>query len=93
MRLVETTIRFSAGTLEKLRFLAHVRSLEAGRTVTWNALVRDLVETHLLGGLSRHDAQLYLSRRTIGPSPWAPETPLQTAILDACAADIGRSVA
>ena len=45
------------------------------------------IETNLLGGLSRHDAQIYLSKRTIGPSPWTLETPLQTAILDACSGD------
>jgi tetratricopeptide (TPR) repeat protein len=46
----------------------------------WN----DAIETHLLGGLSRHDAQIYLAKRSIGPSPWTSETPLQSAILDAC---------
>jgi hypothetical protein len=45
------------------------------------------IETHLLGGLSRHDGQLYLSRRQVGPSPWASETPLQVAILDVSAGD------
>jgi hypothetical protein len=48
MKLVETSIRFSPGTLEQLKYLAHLRSLETGRTVTWNGLVRDLVERHLL---------------------------------------------
>jgi predicted DNA-binding protein len=49
MRKVETSIRFSPGTLERLKTLAHLRSLETGKTVTWNALVRDCVEKHLLG--------------------------------------------
>jgi hypothetical protein len=49
MRKVETSIRFSPGTLDRLRYIAHIRSLETGKTVTWNGLVRDLVEKHLLG--------------------------------------------
>ncbi|HEV3168168.1 MAG TPA: tetratricopeptide repeat protein [Isosphaeraceae bacterium] len=49
---------------------------------------KDAIESHLLGGLSRHDAQIYLSRRTIGPSPWTPQTPFQTAILDTCSSDV-----
>jgi predicted DNA-binding protein len=49
MRKVETSIRFSPGTLERLKTLAHLRSLETGKTVTWNALVRECVEKHLLG--------------------------------------------
>jgi hypothetical protein len=51
----------------------------------WNGLIK----TCLLGGISRHDAQIYLSKRTIGPRPWAEETSLQKAILDACAEDPG----
>jgi hypothetical protein len=50
MKKVETSIRFSPGTLDKLKFKAHLLSLETGRTITWNALVRDCVEKHLLGG-------------------------------------------
>jgi predicted DNA-binding protein len=50
MRKVETSIRFSPGTLERLKYLAHLRSLETGRTVTWNGLVRDVVEKQLLDG-------------------------------------------
>jgi hypothetical protein len=46
----------------------------------WNGAI----ETTLLGGLSRHDAQIYLARRQIGAPPWSPETPLQSAILDTC---------
>jgi hypothetical protein len=49
MRKVETSIRFSPGTLQRLKDIAHLRSLETGKTVTWNGLVRDLVEKHLLG--------------------------------------------
>lgn len=49
MRKVETSIRFDAGTLEELKRIAHVRSLETSKTVTWNALVRECVEKHLLG--------------------------------------------
>jgi hypothetical protein len=49
VRKVETSIRFSPGTLEKLKVIAHLRSLETGRTVTWNGLVRECVERHLLG--------------------------------------------
>ena len=44
MNKIETSIRFSAGTLERLKDIAHVRSLETGRTVTWNGLVREVVE-------------------------------------------------
>jgi predicted DNA-binding protein len=53
MKKVETSIRFSPGTLERLKTLAHLRSLETGRTVTWNALVRECVEKHLLGEQAR----------------------------------------
>jgi hypothetical protein len=53
MRKVETSIRFSPGTLDRLKHLAHLRSLESGRQVTWNALVRDCVEKHLLGGATQ----------------------------------------
>ena len=49
-KLVETSIRLSPGTLERLRLKAHLMSIESGKTVTWNALVRSCVETHLLGG-------------------------------------------
>ena len=45
---------------------------------------KDAIEKHLLGGLSRHDAQIYLAKRVIGPSPWTPEAELQKAILDVC---------
>ncbi len=44
----------------------------------------DALETHRLGGFSRHDAQIYLAKRGIGPQPWAAETPLQTGMLDTC---------
>jgi hypothetical protein len=50
MKLIETSVRFSPGTLERLKLMAHLRSIASGRTVTWNALVRDCVEQHLLGG-------------------------------------------
>ena len=46
---------------------------------------KDAIETHLLGGFSRHDAQIYLAKRMIGPPPWETETRLQRAILDTCA--------
>jgi hypothetical protein len=49
-KLVETSIRLSPGTLERLRLKAHLMSIESGTTVTWNALVRSCVERHLLGG-------------------------------------------
>jgi tetratricopeptide (TPR) repeat protein len=42
------------------------------------------IQPHKLGGLTRQEAQLYLARRGIGQSPSAPESPLQSAILDAC---------
>jgi len=46
------------------------------------------IETHLLGGLSRHDARIYLAKRAIGSDSYNdPETPLQTAILDTCCED------
>jgi hypothetical protein len=48
MKLVGTSVRFSPGTLDRLKTLAHLRSLETRRTVTWNGLVRDCVERHLL---------------------------------------------
>jgi hypothetical protein len=51
-KLVGTSVRFSPGTLDRLKTLAHLRSLETRRTVTWNGLVRDCVERHLLGGES-----------------------------------------
>lgn len=50
MRKVETSIRFSPGTLDRLKYLAHIRSLESGKTTTWNQMVRECVEKHLLGG-------------------------------------------
>jgi hypothetical protein len=50
MKLIETSVRFSAGTLERLKLMAHRMSIESGRTITWNALVRECVERHLLGG-------------------------------------------
>jgi hypothetical protein len=34
--------------------MAHLLSLQTGRTVTWNALVRECVERHLLGGTAPH---------------------------------------
>jgi hypothetical protein len=49
VKLVETSIRFSPGTMEQLKRIAHLRSLETGKTVTWNEIVRELVERHLLG--------------------------------------------
>jgi hypothetical protein len=49
VKKVETSVRFSPGTLERLRLLAHLRSINTGKQVTWNALVRDCVERHLLG--------------------------------------------
>jgi hypothetical protein len=49
--LVETSVRFSRGTLGQLKLLAHLRSIESGTTVTWNGLVRECVEKHLLGGV------------------------------------------
>jgi len=48
MNLVETSIRLSRGTLERLRLLAHLRSIETGENVTWNGLVRECVERYLL---------------------------------------------
>jgi hypothetical protein len=56
-----SSIRFSPGTLERLRRLAHLKSLETGRTVTWNALVRDLVEKDLL---AKGEADLQSPPRT-----------------------------
>ena len=50
MSLETTSIRFSKGTLPRLKVLAHLKSLETGQTVTWNALGRELVENHFLGG-------------------------------------------
>jgi hypothetical protein len=58
MRKVESSIRFSPGTLEQLRLMAHLRSIETGKTVTWNALVRDCVERYLLGGTGPGGKQL-----------------------------------
>jgi hypothetical protein len=57
MRLVETSVRFSPGTLEQLKLMAHLRSIESGRTVTWNALVRDCVERHLVGSEGRQGGE------------------------------------
>jgi hypothetical protein len=53
MAMDTSSIRFSPGTLDRLRVLAHLRSLEAGREVSWNELVRECVEKHLLGGEAR----------------------------------------
>lgn len=50
MAMDTSSIRFSPGTLEQLRFMAHIRSLEAGKQISWNELVRDVVEKQLLGG-------------------------------------------
>jgi hypothetical protein len=49
MPMETTSIRFSKGTLPRLKTFAHLKSLESGRTVTWNSLVRELVEAHFLG--------------------------------------------
>jgi hypothetical protein len=49
MSMTTSSIRFAEGTLDKLRILAHVRSLETGIHVSWNELVRECVEKHLLG--------------------------------------------
>ena len=51
MRKVETSIRFSPGTLERWKYLAHIRSLESGKAVTWNQMVRECVDRHLLAGI------------------------------------------
>ena len=43
------------------------------------------LDQHLLGGLSAHDAQLFLSRCEIGPAPEeSSTTPLQEAIIKCC---------
>ncbi len=42
-------------------------------------------ETLALCGFSRHDGRIYLAKGNVGPMPPASESPLQTAILDACA--------
>jgi hypothetical protein len=49
-KLVGTSVRFSPGTMARLRTLAHLRSIELGKTISWNKMVRDVVEKHLLGG-------------------------------------------
>ena len=38
----------------------------------------------LLGGLSAHDAQLFLGKCDVGPSPDEPASPLQEAIIRCC---------
>jgi hypothetical protein len=53
MSMETTSIRFSKGTLPRLKVLAHLKSLETGKTVSWNSLVRELVESYLLGGENR----------------------------------------
>src|SRR5262249_41004311 len=57
MRKVETSVRFSPGTLERLRLMAHLKSIESGKTVTGNALVGECVEKHLLGVEPRPHAE------------------------------------
>jgi predicted DNA-binding protein len=42
------SFRVPEGTLSRLRMLAHRRSLEQGRDVTWSELVREVVEKNLL---------------------------------------------
>jgi hypothetical protein len=53
MKMQTTSIRFRKGTLQRLQVLAHLRSLETGRNVSWNEMVRELVEHHFLGEKER----------------------------------------
>ena len=49
-----TAIRFSPDTVHRLKMLAHRRSLEQGRDLTWAALVRQAVDA-LLAQADDHD--------------------------------------
>jgi hypothetical protein len=51
----------------------------------------NLLEGHLLGGLSDHDAHEFLARCGVGPHP-LDRTPLQAAIIECCDTDRGPNV-
>jgi predicted DNA-binding protein len=43
------SIRLPVQAIARLRSLAHTESLRTGREITWSAMVRQVVEQHLLG--------------------------------------------
>jgi hypothetical protein len=47
MSMAVTSIRLPADTLAHLRRLAHLESLDLGRSITWACMVRELVDRHL----------------------------------------------
>jgi tetratricopeptide (TPR) repeat protein len=84
-RQLDAWLRQLARTVREQGVLVVVAGSDELRWAEDDADWKGAIETHLLGGFSRHDAQIYLARRKIGPQPWTPETPLQSAILDTCA--------
>lgn len=42
------SLRMPTGTVKQLRKKAHQISLETGQEVTWNGIVREAIENHLL---------------------------------------------
>jgi tetratricopeptide (TPR) repeat protein len=53
---------------------------------------REVLEQHLVGGLSADDAQTFLSRCGIGRSAGEPATPLQQAIIRCCNSEYASEV-
>ena len=51
------TIRFEQGTLQQLRRLAHIRSLERNVEVSWASIVREAVEAMLRSNESSNEGE------------------------------------
>ena len=88
-RRLDAWLRQLAQTLRGKGVLVVVAGKDELRWAEDESEWTDGIETQLLGGLSRHDAQIYLAKRAVGPSPWTPESPLQRAVLDVCSVDPG----
>lgn len=46
--MVTTTFKIAPETLAALRAISCIETLRRGRRVTWAALVRDVIQTHLI---------------------------------------------
>ncbi|MFQ3611675.1 MAG: hypothetical protein SNJ72_09305, partial [Fimbriimonadales bacterium] len=64
------------------------RLLWADDDLDWN----ELLDQHLLGGLSSQDAQAFLAKCGIGEPPDQPASPLQEAIINCCDTEPGPSL-
>lgn len=77
---VRTLAEFCLGVGVLLVISGCDRLMWADDDPDWN----EHLDQHLLGGLSPHDAQLFLSRCGVGPPPNEPVSRLQRAIINCC---------